>query len=159
MECLAAGLKEIVGEDYLHYRIRSIAYITERLDAIGVPVMKPAGGHAVFIDARAMFPNIPPLQFPGQALAVEMYREGGIRAAEIGTFMFGRQPDGSESPAGMDLVRLAMPRRVYTQSQGDYIVECLENVYQKRDELVGYEITWQPPSLRHFTAKLQPLEK
>lgn len=159
MECLAAGLKEIVDEDYLHYRIRSIEYITERLDAIGVPVMKPAGGHAVFIDARAMFPNIPPLQFPGQALAVEMYREGGIRAAEIGTFMFGRQPDGSESPAGMDLVRLAMPRRVYTQSQGDYIVECLENVYQKRDELVGYEITWQPPSLRHFTAKLQPLGK
>ena len=157
MECLAAGLKEIVDEDYLHYRIRSIEYITEKLDAIGVPVMKPAGGHAVFIDVRALLPDIPPLQYPGQALAVAMYQEAGIRAAEIGSFMFGRQPYGSEAPAGMDLVRLAMPRRVYTQSQGDYIVECLENIYHKRAELAGLEITWEPPSLRHFTAKLRPL--
>jgi len=156
MECLAAGLKEIVDEDYLHYRIRSIEYITEKLDAIGVPVMKPAGGHAVFIDARTMLPHIPPLQYPGQALAIALYIAGGIRAAEIGTFMFGRQPDGTEEPAAMDLVRLAMPRRVYTQSQGDYIVECLEMLYHKREELTGMEITWEPPSLRHFTAKLQP---
>ena len=156
MECLAAGLREIVDEDYLAYRIRSIEYINEKLDDIGIPVVKPAGGHAVFIDARAMLPNIPPLEYPGQALAVAMYVTGGIRAAEIGTFMFGRQPDGSEAPAAMDLVRLAMPRRVYTQSQGDYIVECLEMIYHSREQLSGLEITWEPPSLRHFTAKLQP---
>jgi tryptophanase len=157
MECLAVGLQEIVDEDYLHYRIRSIEYINEKLDAIGIPVMKPAGGHAVFIDARAMLPKIDPLQYPGQALAVAMYVTGGIRAAEIGTFMFGRQPDGSEAPAAMDLVRLAMPRRVYTQSQGDYIVECLEMIYRQRDALHGLEITWEPPSLRHFTSHLKPL--
>ena len=156
MECLAAGLKEIVDEDYLHYRIRSIEYINEKLDAIGIPVVKPAGGHAVFIDARAMLPHIPPLEYPGQSLAVAMYTTAGIRAAEIGTFMFGRQSDGSEVPAPMELVRLAMPRRVYTQSQGDYIVECLEMIYHKRQELRGLEITWEPPSLRHFTSKLQP---
>jgi len=157
MECLAVGLQEIVDEDYLHYRIRSIEYINEKLDAIGIPVMKPAGGHAVFIDARAMLPHIDPLQYPGQALAVAMYVTGGIRAAEIGTFMFGRQPDGSEAPAAMDLVRLAMPRRVYTQSQGDYIVECLEMIYRQRDALHGLEMTWEPPSLRHFTSQLKPL--
>lgn len=155
MECLAAGLKEIVDEDYLHYRIRSIEYMTEKLDAIGVPVMKPSGGHAVFVDARRMLPHIPPLQYPGQALVVAMYLEAGIRAVEIGTFMFGRQADGSEAPAGMDLVRLAMPRRVYTQSQGDYIVECLENLFHKRDSITGMEITWEPPALRHFTARLR----
>jgi tyrosine phenol-lyase len=157
MECLAAGLKEIVEEDYLHYRIRSIEYINEKLDAIGIPVMKPAGGHAVFIDARAMLPHIPPLQYPGQALTAALYVAGGIRGAEIGTFMFGRQPDGTEAPAAMDLVRLAMPRRVYTQSQGDYVVECLETLFQKRKELTGFEISWEPPSLRHFTARLRPL--
>jgi tryptophanase len=157
MECLAAGLKEIVDEDYLAYRIRSIEYINEKLDAMGVPVMKPAGGHAVFIDAGKMLPHIPPLQYPGQALAVALYVTGGIRAAEIGTFMFGRQPDGSEQPAAMDLVRLAKPRRVYTQSQGDYIVECMELINNKRDEIKGLEITWEPPSLRHFTSRLQPL--
>ncbi len=157
MECLAVGLKEIVQEDYLHYRIRSIEYINEKLDAMGVPVMKPAGGHAVFIDAGKMLPHIPPLQYPGQALAVALYITGGIRAAEIGTFMFGRQADGSELPAAMDLVRLAMPRRVYTQSQGDYIVECLELIYAQREDITGLEICWEPPSLRHFTARLQPL--
>lgn len=158
MECLAAGLAEIVDEDYLQYRIRSIEYINEKLDAIGIPVVKPAGGHAVFIDARAMLPHIPPLSYPGQALAVAMYITGGIRAAEIGTFMFGRQPDGREAPAAMDLVRLAMPRRVYTQSQGDYIVECLEMIYQQREKLSGLKITWEPSSLRHFTSQLKPLE-
>jgi tyrosine phenol-lyase len=157
MECLAAGLKEIVQEDYLHYRIRSIEYINEKLDAMGVPVMKPAGGHAVFIDAGKMLPHIPPLQYPGQALAVALYITGGIRAAEIGTFMFGRQADGSELPAAMELVRLAMPRRVYTQSQGDYIVECLELIHAQREEITGLKICWEPPSLRHFTARLQPL--
>jgi len=144
MECMAVGLTEIVNEDYLQYRIRSIQYINEGLDALGVPVMKPAGGHAIFIDARKMLPHIQPLQYPGQSLAIALYIQGGIRTAEIGTFMFGRQPDGSEKPAAMELVRLAMPRRVYTQAQADYIIEVFED-------------TWEPNSLRHFTAKLAPV--
>jgi len=158
LECIAAGLKEIVDEDYLHYRIRSIAYITEKLDAIGIPVMKPGGGHAVFIDAKKMLPHIPALQYPAQALAVQLYITGGIRGVEIGSFMFGRQPDGSEVAAPMELVRLAMPRRVYTQSQADYMIECFEEIYKKADEIKGLEITWEPGSLRHFTSRLKPVE-
>ncbi|MBT4520142.1 MAG: tryptophanase [Halieaceae bacterium] len=158
LECVAAGLKEIVDEDYLHYRIRSIQYITEKLDAIGVPVMKPGGGHAVFVDARKMLPHIPALQYPAQALAVELYITGGIRGVEIGSFMFGRQPDGSEVPAAMELVRLAMPRRVYTQSQADYLIECFEEIYRKAGEIKGMEVTWEPGSLRHFTSRLKPLD-
>jgi tryptophanase len=154
---IAAGLKEIVDEDYLHYRIRSIAYITEKLDAIGVPVMKPGGGHAVFVDAKKLLPHIPPLQYPAQALAVQLYIIGGIRTVEIGSFMFGRQPDGSEKASPMELVRLAMPRRVYTQSQADYLIECFEEIYAKADKLRGLEITWEPGSLRHFTSRLKPL--
>lgn len=157
LECIAEGLKEIIDEDYLGYRIRSIAYITEALDKIGVPVMKPAGGHAVFVDARKMLPHIQPLQFPGQALAVALYIVGGIRCAEIGSFMFGMQADGTEKPAAMDLVRLAMPRRVYTQSQADYIIECFEEIYRDAEKLTGLKITWQPAAMRHFTAKLKPL--
>ena len=158
LECIAAGLKEIVDEDYLHYRIRSIAYITEKLDAIGIPVMKPGGGHAVFIDAKKMLPHIPALQYPAQALAVQLYITGGIRGVEIGSFMFGRQPDGSEVAAPMELVRLAMPRRVYTQSQADYMIECFEEIYKKAGEIKGLEITWEPGSLRHFTSRLKPAE-
>jgi tyrosine phenol-lyase len=158
LECVAAGLKEIVDEDYLHYRIRSIAYITEKLDAIGVPVMKPGGGHAVFIDARKMLPHIPSSQYPAQALAVQLYITGGIRGVEIGSFMFGRQPDGSEVASPMELVRLAMPRRVYTQSQADYLIECFEEIYQKAGEIKGLDIIWEPGSLRHFTARLKPAE-
>jgi tryptophanase len=157
LECVAAGLKEIVDEDYLHYRIRSIAYITEKLDAIGVPVMKPGGGHAVFIDASKMLPHIPHLQYPGQALAVQLYLTGGIRGVEIGSFMFGRQRDGSEVASSMELVRLAMPRRVYTQSQADYLIECFEEIYEKAGEIKGMEILWEPGSLRHFTARLKPV--
>lgn len=157
LECIAAGLHEIVDEDYLQYRIRSIEYITEALDQIGVPVMKPAGGHAVFIDAKKMLPHIPPLQFPGQALAVALYVTGGIRTAEIGSFMFGRQPNGSDKPAAMELVRLAMPRRVYTQSQADYIIECFEEIYKQSHNLKGLTITWEPPAMRHFTSKLRPV--
>jgi len=160
MECMAVGLKEIVEEDYLHYRIRSIQYINERLDALGVPVMKPAGGHAVFIDAKAMLPHIPALQYPAQALAVALYIIGGIRTVEIGSLMFGRQTDGSEKPANMELVRMAMPRRVYTQAQADYVVECFEElVGQGVDQVPGLEITWEPSSLRHFMAKLKPVER
>ncbi len=157
MECLAVGLKEIVDEDYLQYRIRSIQYINEGLDALGVPVMKPAGGHAIFIDAKKMLPHIPPLQYPGQSLAVALYIQGGIRAVEIGTFMFGRQPDGSEQPAAMELVRMAMPRRVYTQAQADYIIECFEELRSNIDQVPGMAISWEPTSLRHFTAKLKPI--
>ncbi len=157
LECIAAGLKEIVNEDYLQYRIRSIAYITEALDKIGVPVMKPAGGHAVFVDARKMLPHIPPLQYPAHALAIALYLTGGIRSVEIGSIMFGRQPDGSEKPAAMELVRLAMPRRVYTQSQADYIIECFEEIYREADRIKGYEITWEPKAMRHFTSRLRPI--
>jgi tryptophanase len=157
MECIAIGLEEIVDEDYLQYRIRSVQYINERLDALGVPVMKPAGGHAIFIDAKKMLPHIQPLQYPGQSLAVALYIQGGIRTAEIGTFMFGRQPDGSEKPASMELVRLAMPRRVYTQAQADYIVEIFETLRNNIDGVPGLEVTWEPASLRHFTARLKPL--
>lgn len=158
LECIAAGLKEIIDEDYLAYRIRSIKYISDALDKIGVPVMKPAGGHAVFVDARAMLPQIAPLQFPAHALAVALYVTGGIRSVEIGSLMFGRQPDGSEKPAPMDLVRMAMPRRVYTQSHADYIIECFEEVYANKDRLRGYELTWEAPSMRHFTSKLRPVK-
>lgn len=157
LECIAAGLEEIIDEDYLQYRIRSIEYISEGLENIGVPVVKPAGGHAVFIDAKKMLPHIPPLQYPGQALVVALYLEGGIRSAEIGSFMFGRQPDGSEVPAAMELVRMAMPRRVYTQAHADYIVECFEIIKDKAYDMKGLEITWEPPALRHFTSKLKPL--
>jgi len=157
MECMAVGLKEIVHEDYLQYRIRSIQYINQRLDTLGVPVIKPAGGHAIFVDAKRMLPHIPPLQYPGQALAIALYITGGIRTAEIGTFMFGRQPDGSEKPAPMELVRLAMPRRVYTQAHADYIVECFEELVGNVSDVPGLEIVDEPESLRHFTSKLRPL--
>jgi len=159
MECIATGLEEIINEDYLQYRIRSIQYINEKLDAMGVPVMKPAGGHAIFVDAKKMLSHIPSLQYPGQALAVALYIQGGIRGVEIGSFMFGRQPDGSEKPAPMELVRLAMPRRVYTQAQADYIVEVFEELKNNISEVPGLEVTWEPSSLRHFTARLQPLAK
>jgi len=159
MECIATGLEEIVHEDYLQYRIRSIQYINEKLDAMGVPVVKPAGGHAIFVDAKKMLSHIPSLQYPAQSLAVALYIQGGIRGVEIGSFMFGRQPDGSEKPAAMELVRLAMPRRVYTQAQADYIVEVFEELKNNVSEIPGLEVTWEPASLRHFTARLHPLPK
>ena len=137
--------------------MRTNEYITERLEALGVPVMKPAGGHAVFVDARAFLPHIPPLDYPGQALAVALYETGGIRGCEIGTVMFGRHPDGSETEARMDLVRLAIPRRVYTQSHADYIVECFAELAAGKDRLRGLRITWEPPMMRHFTARFAPL--
>jgi tyrosine phenol-lyase len=158
MECMATGLEEIVHEDYLQYRIRSIQYINERIDALGVPVIKPAGGHAIFVDAKRMLSHIPPLQYPGVALANALYIAGGIRSAEIGSLMFGRQPDGSEKPAAMELVRLAIPRRVYTQAHADYIVEVFEELVGNVADITGLEIIGEPKSLRHFTAKLRPLE-
>ena len=151
LDALAQGLTEIVDEDYLRYRIRSNTYIVERLDALGVPVVKPAGGHAVFIDARAWLPHIEPVHYPGQALAVALYELGGIRACEIGTVMFGAQPDGSERPAAMDLVRLAIPRRTYTQSHADYLIEVFGELAAIKDTLTGFRIIKQPALMRHFT--------
>ncbi|MCZ6579627.1 MAG: tryptophanase [Gammaproteobacteria bacterium] len=153
LEAIAQGLTEVVDEDYLRYRIRTNEYITEKLDQLGVPVMKPAGGHAVFIDARAWLNQIPPLQYPGQSLAIAIYELGGIRACEIGTVMFGRSPDGTESPATMDLVRLAIPRRVYTQSHADYVVEVFEELASIKQGLSGYKIVEEQATMRHFTAK------
>ncbi len=157
LDAIAQGLKEIIDEDYLRYRVRTNSYIADRLDAMGVPVVKPAGGHAVFVDARAFLSHIPPLEYPGQALACALYEAGGIRGCEIGTVMFGRKPDGSEEPARMDLVRLAMPRRVYTQSHADYVVEVFEELAAGKHALRGLTITREPPMMRHFTAEFEPL--
>ena len=157
LEALAQGLKEVVSHDFLRYRIRSTAYVADALEALGMPCIKPAGGHAVYIDAKALLPHIPPLQFPGQALAVALYEHGGIRTCEIGSAMFGRHPDGSESPAAMELVRLAIPRRTYTQSHMDYVIEVAERVMAVKDSLPGYQIVVEPPQLRHFTAEFAPL--
>jgi tryptophanase len=157
LEAIAVGLGEIVDEQYLRYRVRTNEYIGEKLVALGVPIVRPVGGHAVFVDARRFLPHIPPLAYPGQALAVALYEIGGVRACEIGTVMFGLKPDGSEEPAEMDLVRLAMPRRVYTQSHADYLVEVFEDVVRRRGELRGLRIVSQPQQLRHFTARFAPL--
>jgi tryptophanase len=157
LEAIAQGLVECVDEDYLRYRIRSTAYLGEALEAAGVPVVVPFGGHAIFIDARAALPHLPPLAYPGQALACALYAEGGIRCCEIGTVMFGLQPDGSEQPAAMDLVRLAIPRRTYTQSHIDYVIEVVLRVFARAADLAGLRIVSQPAALRHFTARFEPL--
>ena len=157
LEAIAVGLEEIVDEQYLRYRVRTNEYVGEKLIALGVPIVRPVGGHAVFVDARRFLPHIPALQYPGQALAVALYEIGGIRACEIGTVMFGQKPDGTEEAADMDLVRLAMPRRVYTQSHADYLVEVFEEVVRRRDALRGLRIVSQPKRLRHFTARFEPL--
>jgi tryptophanase len=156
LEAIAQGLREVVDEDYLRYRVRSTAYLGDALHAAGVPVVRPVGGHAVFLDARALLPHVPPLRYPGQALAVALYREGGIRGCEIGTVMFGRRADGSEQPAPMDLVRLAIPRRTYTQSHVDYVIEVVRWVAERAGELRGLRIVSEPPQLRHFTARFAP---
>jgi tryptophanase len=157
LEAIAQGLREVVDEDYLRYRIRSTAYLGEALDSAGVPVVLPIGGHAVYLDARALLPHIVPLEYPGQSLAVALYREGAIRGCEIGTVMFGRHPDGTESPASTDLVRLAIPRRTYTQSHVDYVIEVVRWVAERAADLRGYRIVEQPAALRHFTARFEPL--
>jgi tryptophanase len=158
LEAIAIGLNEIMEESYLHYRIRSIEYLTEKLIAEGIPVMQPAGGHAVYIDAKEFLPHIPVDQFPGQSLVCALYTEGGIRGVEIGTFMFGKYDgDGNTIPAAMELVRLAVPRRVYTQSHIDYVAEIIIEVYKNRHSLRGYQIIEEAPLLRHFTAKLRPV--
>jgi tryptophanase len=157
LEAIAQGLREVVDHDYLRYRIRSTGYLGDALIAAGLPLVRPIGGHAVYIDARALLPHLPPLQYPGQALAVALYESGGIRACEIGTVMFGIQPDGSERPANLDLVRLAIPRRTYTQSHIDYVIEVCLEVAARADSLPGYRIIEQPQTLRHFTARFEPV--
>ena len=157
LEALAQGLKEVVQHDYLRYRIRSTAYLGEALQKRNIPVLSPFGGHAVYIDARALAAHLDPLEYPGQSVAVALYEMGGIRSCEIGTVMFGRQPDGLEVPASMDLVRLAIPRRTYTQSHIDYVIEVCELVASRADELPGYRIVKEPKALRHFTSSFEQL--
>ncbi|MFI4972574.1 MAG: tryptophanase, partial [Hyphomicrobiales bacterium] len=157
LEAIAQGLREVVQHDYLQYRVRSTAYLGKALDRLGIPIVQPTGGHAVYIDARSLLGHIPPLQYPGQALAVALYETGGVRGCEIGTVMFGRRPDGTEQPAALDLVRLAIPRRTYTQSHIDYVIEVCAEVAGGAAGLPGYRIVEQAPTLRHFTARFEPL--
>lgn len=158
MEAVARGLYEALDPDYLRYRIRSIAYLGDKLTDAGIPIVKPTGGHAVYLDAKKILPHINPTQYPAWSLNNALYLLGGIRGVEIGTVMFGKQPDGSEKPAAMELVRLAFPRRVYTQSHVDYLAEVIISAFDQREKLRGYEIVSGPDVLRHFSARLKPIE-
>lgn len=158
MEAIAIGLQEVFDPHYLDYRIRSTTFVGEQLHRLGVPLMRPIGGHAVYIDAKALYPHIPPEQYPGQALVCELYRLGGIRSVEIGSVMFGTYlPDGSLKPSPMELVRLAIPRRVYTQSHMEYVAETFEEIMRMREVVRGYRIAKEPRFLRHFTAQFERL--
>jgi tryptophanase len=159
LEAIAEGLQEVLDENYLRYRIRSTAYLAETVSDAGVPIVQPPGGHAVYLDAAALLPHVPSHQYPAHALAVELYRAGGVRGVEIGTVMFGRpNPDGGpDTPAAMELVRLAIPRRTYTQSHIDYVGEVVIDVANRAADIGGLKITEQPPWLRHFTARFEPL--
>ncbi len=159
LEAVARGLWEALDEDYLRYRVRSVAYLGELADKAGVPIIRPTGGHAVYLDAARLLPHIPPTQYPAQALACALYEEGGVRGVEIGSVMFGvPRPDGSETPAPMELVRLAIPRRAYTQSHVDFVGEVIERVARRATELGGLRMTYQAPWLRHFTARFEPAD-
>ena len=157
LEAIAQGLEEVLHEDYLHYRIRTAEYMGEKLDQMGVPYLKPPGGHAIYLDAKAFVPHIPVEEFPGQSVACQLYIEGGIRSCEIGGVMFGKNDPktGEYIPPMMELVRLAFPRRVYTQSHFDYVLEVIDEVFQKRDALTGFHIEYQAKLLRHFTAQFK----
>lgn len=157
MEAIAQGLREVLDETYLRYRIDSVRYLAEKIANAGVPIVQPPGGHAVYIDAGRMLPHIQALEYPGIALVNALYLAGGIRSVEIGSVMFGARPDGSEKAAGMELVRLAIPRRLYTQSHLDYVAEVVTEVAKQRSELHGYRIVAAPKVLRHFTAEFEPL--
>ena len=159
LEAVAQGLEEVLDEHYLHYRIRSTAYLAEKVSRAGVPIVQPPGGHAVYLDAAALLPHIPPHEYPAQSLAVELYRNGGVRGVEIGSVMFGRPgaPGEPDEPAPMELVRLAIPRRTYTQSHIDYVAEVVIDVAARSDTLAGYRIVEQAPWLRHFTARFEPI--
>jgi len=158
LEAIAQGLDEVLDEHYLQYRIRSVEYLGERLTAAGVPILQPPGGHAIYLNAKKFLPHVPVNQYPGQSLVVDLFRRGGVRSVEIGSVMFGKyDAAGNLIPARMELVRLAIPRRVYTQSHIDYLIEVVVESYQHRGELGGYRIVEEPPMLRHFTAKFQPI--
>jgi tryptophanase len=150
LDAIAVGLQEALEEDYLRYRIASTAYLGRHLVEAGVPIVRPPGGHAIYLDARTFLPHIAPEHFPGAALAAELYIEGGIRSVEIGTLMFG-------PAANMDLVRLAIPRRVYTQSHVDYVIEVILEVWRRREQLHGLRLSYEAPFLRHFTARMEPV--
>ena len=156
LEAIAQGLEEVLDESYLQYRIRSVEYLGERLVAAGVPIIEPPGGHAIYIDAKRFLPDIPPEQFPGQAIVGSLYVEGGIRSVEIGSVMFGKYDEkGRLIPPPMELVRLAIPRRVYTQSHIDYVLEVIIETFKNRKNLRGYKIVYEAPMLRHFTARFE----
>ncbi len=159
LEAIATGLEEVTDERYLHYRIRSVEYLGRKISEAGVPIIQPTGGHAIYIDARSMLPQIPPLHYPGIALVQELYLSAGIRACEIGSVMFGLQPDGTEKPAPMELVRLAIPRRLYTQSHIDYVAEEIIKVAERAADIRGVRITTPPVPLRHFTAEFGTLRR
>jgi tryptophanase len=156
LEAVAQGLEEIVDENYLHYRIRSTEYLGEKLVNAGIPIIEPPGGHAIYIDAKRFLSQIPPHEFPGQSIVCEIYVEGGVRGVEIGSVMFGKYDENGKivSPS-MELVRLAIPRRVYTQSHIDYVAEVIIEVFKNRENLKGYKIIYQAPMLRHFTARFE----
>ncbi|KAA3636864.1 MAG: tyrosine phenol-lyase, partial [Armatimonadetes bacterium] len=159
LEAIAVGLEEVLDENYLRYRIRSTEYLADKVNGAGVPIVLPAGGHAVYIDAASLLPHIPAHQYPAQALAIELYRTGGVRGVEIGTVMFGKaNPDGPDTPAAMELVRLAIPRRMYTQSHIDYTAEVVIDVANRAAALPGYRISEQAPWLRHFTCRFEPID-
>ncbi|MEE9117264.1 MAG: tryptophanase [Calditrichia bacterium] len=157
LEAIAVGLQEVLEEDYLRYRLAEARYLGEHLMEIGYPIVQPPGGHAIYIDAKTLLPHIPPSEYPGQALSVELYLAGGIRTVEIGSVMFGKidPKSGQETPAEMELVRLALPRRTHTQSHIDYVLEVAKDIYLNREKIKGMKITEQPKFLRHFTAKFE----
>ncbi len=159
LEAIAVGLEEVLHEDYLEYRLATVRYLGENISREGVPIVQPPGGHAVYIDAAAFLPHVPPQKLPGQSVVAELYAEGGIRGVEVGTVMFGHtDPDtGEEVPAAMELVRLAMPRRVYTQSHVDFMVEAITETYRRREGIGGFRFSYKAPVLRHFTAAFEPL--
>ncbi len=160
LEAIAQGLEEVLDENYLRYRIKSTEYLGNKIREAGIPILEPPGGHAIYIDAKRFAPHIPPHQYPGQSIVCELYLEGGVRSVEIGSVMFGKydKETGKLISPPMELVRLAIPRRVYTQSHIDYLAEVIIEVYKKRDSLKGYKIVYEAPMLRHFTAKFEPIE-
>jgi len=158
MEAIAIGLKEVFDEDYLHYRIKSTEYLGRHLHEKGIPVLRPFGGHAIYIDAKSLYPHIPVEQFPGQALVCELYIQGGIRCVEVGSVMFGKYAeDGGHIPPKSELVRLAIPRRVYTQSHIEYVIDVFDDILDRRKDVKGLKIVYEPPFLRHFTARFEQL--
>ncbi len=158
LEAVAQGLNEILDEDYLHYRIKSTEYLGNKMTDAGIPIIEPPGGHAIYLDAKRFLPNVPPSQFPGQAIVCALYTTGGVRAVEIGSVMFGKSDNnGKHIAPPMELVRFAIPRRVYTQSHIDYVAEVVIEVFENREKLKGLEFTYEAPMLRHFTAKFKPV--